>query len=80
MAVVARTNKPRPGKRGLVVEVHDRPGLLGKADVYDLAVILWSPAFGAHVHNLQPVKGKARAVEIAEHIGQARIQIVHRKR
>ena len=78
MAVIARTNKPRSGNRGLVVEVHDRPSILGKSDVFDLAIVLWSPAFGAHVHYLPGVKGRAHAIEVAEHIGQARAQVAKR--
>lgn len=80
MAIIARTNKPRPANRGLVVEVHDRPNIIGKSDLFDLVVILWSPAFGAHVHYLPGLKGKAHAIEVAEHIGQAHAQQTRKPR
>jgi hypothetical protein len=76
MAVIARTNKTRPGKRGLVVEVHDRPGIFRTPDVFDLLIVLWSPVFGVHAHTITAVQGRTRAIEIAEHIGQTKAQVI----
>ncbi|GGM41978.1 hypothetical protein [Microbacterium saperdae] len=71
MAVIARTNAPRPPLHGRVVEVHDRRGLLKTPDVFDLRVIIWSPKFGVHAHSLPGIRGITHAIAVAERIGQA---------
>lgn len=63
--VAHREVADRPPKHGRVVEVHRRRGA---GLTYDLLVITWNPATGAHTHALKLGVSKTEAIEAAKHI------------